>query len=177
MAMAEYDFTLKFMLDQPHADPESFVDRLFEAGCEDAIVGIGEPGRIALNFVREADSASEAVVTAIQDVKQAIPEVRFTEASPDFVGLSDLAELLGVSRQYVRKIVEANVYSFPAPVHDGKRPIWHLEPVLVWLDTNRVRPIDEVLIELSRANMSVNDARNHASTNLVISGSLIRAVG
>jgi len=46
--MALYDFTLKFALGQQGADPESYVDRLYEAGCDDALIGIGKRGRIAV---------------------------------------------------------------------------------------------------------------------------------
>jgi hypothetical protein len=38
-------------------------------------------------------------------VKKAIPMSRLIEATPDLVGISDLAALLGHSRQNMRKIV------------------------------------------------------------------------
>ena len=56
-------------------------------GCDDALVGIGKPGRIALDFTREADSAEEAVISALSAVKRAIPDAEFVEATPDFVGV------------------------------------------------------------------------------------------
>jgi hypothetical protein len=49
----EYDFVLKFKLAEGSADANNLVERLGEAGCDDAVVGIGQPGRIALNFTRE----------------------------------------------------------------------------------------------------------------------------
>lgn len=42
----EYEFTLKFMLAADVAVDE-IVERLGVAGCDDALVGIGQPGRIA----------------------------------------------------------------------------------------------------------------------------------
>lgn len=39
--MTEYDFLLKFDLPDPGTGPEGFVDALYEAGCDDATVGIG----------------------------------------------------------------------------------------------------------------------------------------
>ena len=41
------------------------IERLGEAGCDDALIGVGRPGRIALNFDREADSAFAAVAGAV----------------------------------------------------------------------------------------------------------------
>lgn len=58
-------------------------------------MGVGQPGRLALEFSREADSAEEAVRTALADVKSAVPSARLIEASPDLVGLADVADLVG----------------------------------------------------------------------------------
>ncbi len=98
-----------------------------------ALVGIGQNGRIALDFIRESRSAFEAISTAISDVKNVIPDARLIEASPDLVGLTDVAEILGFSRQYMRKLTLVSGAEFPAPVHEGKSSIWHLAQVLMWL--------------------------------------------
>jgi hypothetical protein len=83
--MMEYDFKLNFKLpaDSPTAD--ELVERLGAAGCDDSLVGIGQPGRIALDFSREAESAQEAIVSALADVKKAIPGAKLIEASPDCI--------------------------------------------------------------------------------------------
>ena len=60
----EYTFTLKYQLTEDDSDPDGLVERLGEAGCDDALVGIGQPGRLALEFTREADSADAAVRSA-----------------------------------------------------------------------------------------------------------------
>src|SRR5208283_848057 len=111
--MTEFDFLLKFDLPDPETDPDKFVDALYEAGCDDAAIGIGQHGRVALSFTREATSALEAVASAIADVKKAIPEARLVEATPDLVGLTDIAQILGCSRQNIRKLVVANKSIFP----------------------------------------------------------------
>lgn len=59
------------------------MDRLGAAGCDDALVGVGQPGRIALEFVREAESAEAALMSALADVKRPIPSAEFIEAAPD----------------------------------------------------------------------------------------------
>jgi predicted DNA-binding transcriptional regulator AlpA len=157
--MKEYDFTLKFALRRPDADPDACVEALMREGCDDALIGIGKPGHIALNFIREASSAEEAVISALAAVKRAIPDCRFLEATPDFVGITDIANLLGFSRQNMRKILEKSGTDFPPPVHGGSRPIWHLEPVLSWFARKQSRKIDTALLEISRVNRYCNYAK------------------
>jgi len=98
----EYVFTLKYQLADSDSDLDALVERLGTAGCDDALVGVGQPVRLALEFSREAGSAEEAVRTALVDVKKAIPSARLIEASPDLVGLTDVADVVGVSRQAMR---------------------------------------------------------------------------
>ncbi|MYE84879.1 MAG: hypothetical protein F4X31_01355 [Gammaproteobacteria bacterium] len=75
--MKTYEFTLKFSFpDEDHVDGmDELVERLGEVGCDDALVGTGKAGRLALDFCREAESAFEAVSSAIADVKTAIPDL------------------------------------------------------------------------------------------------------
>ena len=87
----EYDFTLRFAVSEEDSDLGALVERLAEAGCDDATVGIGRPGRVALDFTREAASAKEAMLSALADVKRAAPGAVLVEVGPDFVGISDVA--------------------------------------------------------------------------------------
>ena len=68
--MTEFEFTLKFRLPDADADPVAWVDALAAAGCDDAMLGLGQRGRIALAFVREARTAVDAMVSSIRDVEQ-----------------------------------------------------------------------------------------------------------
>ena len=157
--MTEYQFTLKFSLNSLEANIDELVERLGEAGCTDALVGIGQPGRIGLDFTREAKSASAAVQSALADVKRAIPNAELIEAAPDFVGLTDIAMLLGFSRQNMRKLaVQANSM-FPPPVHEGTPTIWHLATVLDWLKSRGNYQIDDSLCEVAKTNRQFNLAK------------------
>jgi predicted DNA-binding transcriptional regulator AlpA len=151
-----YDFTLRFALGRSDADPESCLERLASEGCDDALIGLGSRGRIALNFTRKARSASEAVTSAVSDVKRAIPDAKLIEVGPDLVGLTDIAELLGFSRQNMRKLMLKGDADFPLPVHDGKPAIWHLAKVLAWLEEKKPYPIDETLLDVARISMQCN---------------------
>jgi hypothetical protein len=75
----EYEFTLRYQLPTAEASADQLVERLGEAGCSDALVGVGRPGRIALDFTRDAVSAHVAITSALADVKRAIPEARLVE--------------------------------------------------------------------------------------------------
>ncbi|MES2579403.1 MAG: DNA-binding protein [Pseudomonadota bacterium] len=154
--MKDYDFILKFDLPDHDADPEQFVEALYESGCDDASVGIGQQGRIALNFIRQSESALKAILSAISDVKKAIPGVKLIEATPDLVGLTDIADILGFSRQNMRKIAITNKSVFPTPVHEGSVALWHLFKVLQWFKVSRSYDIEDSLIEISNTNMQVN---------------------
>jgi hypothetical protein len=150
----EYEFTLKFKLPPGDTGADELVERLGET-CNDALVGIGQPGRLVLNFTRDASSAERAIISALTDVKDAIPEAKLVEAAPDFVGLTDVAELIGVTRQNMRKLMLAHPDGFPAPIHEGSAALWHLAPVLLWL-ANRGYRIDLALIDVARTAMQIN---------------------
>ncbi|MFZ2290148.1 MAG: DNA-binding protein [Halopseudomonas yangmingensis] len=152
----EYIFTLKYQLADHDSDLDALVERLGAAGCDDALVGVGQPGRLALEFSREADSAEEAVRTALSDVKNAIPSARLIEASPDLVGLTDVADIVGISRQAMRKLMLAHRGAFPMPVHEGSASIWHLAEVLDWLKTRGGYRIDSGMLEAARVALEVN---------------------
>ncbi len=156
--MAIYEFVLKFTVGDAETDPSQYFSALGDAGCTDALVGVGQMGVIGLDFSREATSARAAVTSAIVDVKKAIPEAVLIEATPDLVGLTEVADLLGFSRQYMRKLAYSSPRTFPAPIHEGKPSMWHLFTVLRWAQADRKRTVDTTLADLAKLTMSVNVA-------------------
>lgn len=82
----EYIFTLRYQLVDNGRDPDAVVERLGRAGCEDALVGIGSPGQLALEFTREAETADAALCSALADVREAIPWAKLIQVVPDVVG-------------------------------------------------------------------------------------------
>lgn len=71
--MISHTFTLRYQLTIDDANHNELVERLGEAGCTDALVGIGQPQCLALQFTRAAESLLDARKTANMDVKRAIP--------------------------------------------------------------------------------------------------------
>ena len=155
----EYTFTLKYRLSEQDCNPEALVERLGAAGCDDALVGVGQPGRIALEFTREATSAEAALVSALAEVKQAIPSASLIEAAPDFVGLTDVADVVGVTRQNMRKLMISHAASFPAPVHEGSAAVWHLADILSWLQARGTHPLEQGVLDVAETAMQINLAR------------------
>jgi predicted DNA-binding transcriptional regulator AlpA len=155
----EYMFTLKYKLAAQDNDLDAIVERLGEAGCDDATIGVGQPGRLALVFSREGTSAFEALVSALGDVKQAVPSARLVEAGPDFVGLTDVAEIAGVSRQNMRKLMLSHAAEFPAPVHEGSAAVWHLSDVLDWLNARGGYDIKAEIFDVAKSAKQINLAK------------------
>src|SRR5690349_2496048 len=130
MNMRKYKFILNFRLPNTDDNPDDYLDALYEAGCDDASVGTGSHGMIGFDFTRSAVSAEDALYSAISDVRKAIPGATLVDAGPDLVSLTDIADIVGCSRQNMRKYAMGEVKSvnafFPEPVFTGAPSLWHL---------------------------------------------------
>jgi len=165
--MTAYDFKLTFALPDADADADAaaYLDALFEAGCDDATVGIGKPGSLGLAFTREAESAENALKSAIEAVKKAVPGAELIEVTPDLVNLSDLAQMVGCTRQNIRKYAIGEVRSakarFPAPAFASPQTVWHFYNIACWLNKyTDLHPPREV-IETSRVAYALNLERQN----------------
>ncbi|MGF6113428.1 hypothetical protein [Pseudomonas frederiksbergensis] len=76
-----FTFTLNYELTSDESDMDALVERLAEEGCDDALIGVGQPGRLALEFIRDALSADNAIEGAIKDVRRAVPNAQLIEAA------------------------------------------------------------------------------------------------
>jgi predicted DNA-binding transcriptional regulator AlpA len=167
MSMKTYEFKLIFRLPKSASDIDSMIEQLAEAGCDDAIVGAGSPGRLSLQFDREANSAVEAIESAIRNVKQGIPGATLIEAAPDLVGLTELSAVLGISRQAARKKMLSNA-DFPDPVHSGNPCLWHLIDLLAWTETNAKREVPIELKEVALKTFTLNLETEARRANLQV---------
>jgi hypothetical protein len=152
--MKDYTFVLKYRL-PPGIAGEVAVEALGASGCTDALVGIGIAGRLTLEFDRAAKNARSAITSANDDVGHALPQAELIEVGPDLVGLTEIAELLDVSRQNMRKLIVGTAGS-PLPVHDGSTTLWHLDDVLDWLMAAKGYRIETELRETARAARTIN---------------------
>jgi len=154
----EYEFTLKFKLPTSETDDDAVMERLGEQGCTDALVGLGQPGYVGLDFLREAPSAEAALLSAIDDVKRAVPGAVLIEAGPDFVGLTDVADVVGQSRQNMRKLMLNNSQQFPPPIHSGSASVWHLAHILDFM-RERNYEFSSTVFDVARTTMQINIAK------------------
>jgi hypothetical protein len=156
--VTHYDFTLRFDVSRVGLSLDDCVELLAEHGCDDATIGVGIPGRLAFMFSREAESAEAAVMSAFSDVRSALPGALLVEAAPDLVGITEVADVVGRSRQNIRKLLLSGKASIPAPIHEGTTSIWHLAPVLDWLRAEKRYVIEDEILDIARTNMHLNVA-------------------
>lgn len=161
--MKTYEFTLKYHIGDKSLSMDDIDDRLFEAGCGDALIGHNGNGQFSLDFCREANTAWRAVLSAMRCVEKALPEARITEAKPDYVGVSDVASILNVSRQYIQKLIANEVLNLPPVTIVGKSTVYRLAPMIE--EFKRSMPSASLspsveLEELSALNMKINIKRD-----------------
>jgi len=156
------EFMLTYMV--PVIDDMNFyLDRLVKAKCSDAVTGLADGGRLTLDFFdRDGPNISEIIEHAVNSISREIPEAKLIDVSPDLVGITELAAMLEVSRQAVRKMWEKNIsHNFPAPVKygNGKSPIWNMASVLHWMDKSDKYDTPNGMLEASKAAMRANVIR------------------
>lgn len=100
----EFEFDIVVSLPKGSGDEDAIMDALFEAGCDDAAVGLGTSDMIGLGFTRTGEDAEAVISAAVKQVLSALPEgARLREVKPDLVSLAEVAARLSVSRQALQK--------------------------------------------------------------------------
>jgi hypothetical protein len=100
----EFEFDIVVSLPKGAADEDAIMDALFEAGCDDAVVGLGASGIVGLGFTRAGEDAEVVISDAVTQVLSALPTgAQLREVKPDLVSLADVAARLSVSRQALQK--------------------------------------------------------------------------
>lgn len=142
--MKTYEFTIIASGLDPEAD--DFEDRFYEAGCDDATISF-QKGVIVLDFAREAQTFSKALISAMRDVQEAGAKIERIE--PDhLVSLSDIAARSGLSRAAISLYGKGERgRGFPAPVAriTSESPLWDWAEVARWMHTHDRLPASEVL--------------------------------
>lgn len=131
----EYDFTL-ILLGIPELTSK-VEDALFEAGCDDSTLSM-RSGRAYLTFSRYAQSMKDAILSAIDCVRNAgIGADVLRVDGCNLVTQSDIARRIGRSRQTVHQymIGSRGPGGFPPPACDltEAAPLWYWCEVAYWL--------------------------------------------
>ena len=98
----EHEFTLA--LDGISDLTREVVDALYEAGCDDGTI-VMRAGNVSIGFTRSAPTMSEAIVSAIADVRRAgigARVVRVDEAIPAPGGTEDAQQVVGAINGVLR---------------------------------------------------------------------------
>lgn len=104
MAEKEFEFDLIFALPDGAPDEDAILDALHEAGCDDAVIGLGRPGSVGLAFIRAGRDPEAVIVETVGQAAAALPEgAELREVRPDLVSLADVAARLQVTRQALQK--------------------------------------------------------------------------
>lgn len=86
----KFEFKLTYKLPVNEPDTDNLMNRLGEAGCTDALVGLGVAGQVGLEFIREASTSEEAILSAMEAAKRALPDAMLIDAGSASVGLSNV---------------------------------------------------------------------------------------
>lgn len=117
---------------------DDFESRFYDAGCDDATVAF-QKGRIILDFAREAETAEDAIVSAIENVRAAGAVVERVEPDP-LVSLADIAARANMTRAAMTQYSKGQRgKGFPAPVArvTTDSPLWDWAAVARWLFRNK----------------------------------------
>lgn len=162
-----YEFEIYFKLPESLSDVGEIMERLADAGCTDCTLGSGRPSHLAMVFDRDSSSAFDAISSAIADISRCIGGMKHYTLGPDLVGLSDVAAILDVSRQNMRKLWLAHSATFPDATYLGAVNLWHLDELLIWLSTYQNWEIPAEMLETARTVRAINAAREQRQTEPV----------
>lgn len=131
--MNTYHFTI--VIRDARFDMENLEDRLFEAGCDDALI-CSYNNTVYLEFDRESENAEQAIKSAIENIKSAgFKELIIEEQG--YSTLSEMAERAGLSRQALSLYAQnkRGDGQFPTPVYGlaTKTALYSWPEVATWL--------------------------------------------
>ena len=136
--MSTFHFTL--IVDGPDLQDQFLIDRLFEAGCDDATIGSSD-GVQYVDFDREAEALEDAILSAIDDLEklEGVEVVRIADAG--LASLADIAARIDRTRESVRLLVSGarGPGNFPKPVTDprSRYRLWRWSEVASWFKEYR----------------------------------------
>lgn len=156
--MKSYNFSL--VLSGVNIDTQDLEDKLFESGCDDALICF-YGSTVYVEFDRDSSDLKSAIISAIKNIEQAglNAKVKSVDAG-DYVGLSDISGLTEISKQSIALLKDGKrgCGGFPSPVQrlTTKQPLWRWGEVAEWLASN-----DKIDNELAK-NAAIIEAFNLA---------------
>ncbi len=132
--MTLHHFTL--IVEGADLQTDAHMDALYEAGCDDATFGVAAGVQHAA-FDRQADSYADAVVAAIRQIEQAVPEARVIRLETDeLVTIADIARRTDRTHESIRLLVSGarGPGNFPPPAARAmqRNQLWWWPDVAQW---------------------------------------------
>lgn len=158
--MTLFNFTLT--LSGVTSETDGLEDALFSHGCDDALICFYGKS-VYLEFDRESEMLDTAIESAINDIESSEIGAKVASVDSALVGLSDIAELSGLTRQSVAMLKDGTRGKgyFPCPIQriKGQSPLWDWADVSRWLGENK---------RLSHDAELINNAKILCKWNLVL---------
>jgi hypothetical protein len=122
------------------------------------------PGMLVLEYTRAADSARQAVMQAIAELREINPQGYLAGIGPDLIDFAGVARLFELNPGNMRALMAKYGRLFPAPQFVGESAFWHAADILGLIAAQGWRDISEAEMELAQFTRSMNRAiRTHAS--------------
>ncbi|WP_170755614.1 hypothetical protein [Ruegeria lacuscaerulensis] len=129
--MTKFEFDIIFAIPDGEHDALDLSNAVFEAGFEEAVVGTGTSGLLAVALEMEGEDAESVIVSAAREILQQLPKgSALREVRPDLVSLADVAKKLDVKRQALQKRRE-----MPPPAVAGYYRITEVAQAIVTIVT------------------------------------------
>ncbi|MFF8385084.1 helix-turn-helix transcriptional regulator [Streptomyces kanasensis] len=162
----DYDFT--FVVSGADVDDQAAVDALLER-CDALLARAG--GVDLLSITGSGGSAVEAALTAVSAARAVVPHLRVRRLDRDLVGVHEIAERTGRTRQNVSQWItgdrRAGSEPFPAPEGTvGRSRAWLWSEVNAWL---AARGLDDGAVYPTRAEMAEIDVALAGAVSFTLS--------
>lgn len=165
--MKHHEFTL--VLGGVDDNTPELEDKLFKVECDDALINFRN-GTVYLDFDRQAETAEEAIISAIKLVENSGLNAHVVKVSPDeYVSETEIAKRLNITRQTISLWIKGsrrNGQCFPKPLLklSERSPLWKWSEVAIWLYNNQIIT-DKEVIELAFLIENINAALEERDQN------------
>ena len=160
--MPVYHFTL--IVDGPDLQDASLIDAVFEAGCDDAVIGRID-GIQYVDFDREAVTLDQAILSAVADIERidGVHVIRIADAG--LVSMADISARIGRTREGVRLLITGarGPGGFPPPITDprSRYRLWRWSDVALWFTRNLGEELSDANDEVLAAFNAGLEFRHH----------------
>jgi len=156
--MNEYEFSI-VIRDADFSAP-NLHDLLFENGCDDALI-CANNNTVYLQFTREANSAQEAILSALSNINDAGFKDLIIEES-NAITISEIASKAELTRQAIHNYVKGHRgdRNFPKPIAglSSNNPLYDWYEVAQWLNNHDALSNESLEVALVAKYFNFNTA-------------------